>query len=493
MGNSASSTSTTKATVVDDENTPAPPSPIPTEEDPLLVATTVSEEASSQQHRKTRSVDFAVTQEEEHAHRRTRSNRFGGMGARSGGKARHQSESALTESLRNLGIALEPIAEDMMVSMRNIQAAFVEELDTLDQGDTGFLDMSMNRSIAVVPEDLPDLGQEVGLAPKVESPEDMGPPVIQYAALLSAVVAISSNATALHLLEGVPSLLKLFWRMTASYLVLLPFALKSFYRDGIPDLSFGNKVTFVAAVACYSVQAMCFIRALDYTSIGNALIFANSQALLLIIGKGFVGEAIHWMEALGVVIAFSGAILCSFEEEASSSASNSSSDSNEGLVGDVLALAASIMGVGYLTFAKAVRSQMQITVFLFSVMFLGSFLLLGYMMLDSSIELEFSADPDHGVIGWINMEEFRLPILIYLAIVVNCVGTLGFVRAMAYFDNVIIAVATLLEPMLASFIAHAFHVGELPGPLGWCGNLLVAIGTLNVIYPSLDNKEKTMH
>jgi drug/metabolite transporter (DMT)-like permease len=83
--------------------------------------------------------------------------------------------------------------------------------------------------------------------------------------------------------------------------------------------------------------------------------------------------------------------------------------------------------------------------------------------------------------------------LIYLAVVVNCVGTLGFVRAMAYFDNVIIAVATLLEPMLASFIARAFHVGELPGPLGWCGNLLVAIGTLNVIYPSLDNKEKAMH
>lgn len=59
---------------------------------------------------------------------------------------------------------------------------------------------------------------------------------------------------------------------------------------------------------------------------------------------------------------------------------------------------------------------------------------------------------------------------------------------MAYFDNIIIAVATLLEPMLASFIAHSFGVGELPGLMGWAGNALVAAGTICVIYPALGDK-----
>jgi hypothetical protein len=56
---------------------------------------------------------------------------------------------------------------------------------------------------------------------------------------------------------------------------------------------------------------------------------------------------------------------------------------------------------------------------------------------------------------------------------------------MEYFDNVIIAVATLMEPLLASFIAYMFHAGLLPGPLGWFGNALVVCGTLAVVYPSM--------
>jgi drug/metabolite transporter (DMT)-like permease len=65
---------------------------------------------------------------------------------------------------------------------------------------------------------------------------------------------------------------------------------------------------------------------------------------------------------------------------------------------------------------------------------------------------------------------------------------MGFVRAMQYFDNIIISVATLLEPMLATLIAVALGVGELPGTMGWIGNGLVAIGTLAVVYPYLDKQ-----
>jgi drug/metabolite transporter (DMT)-like permease len=65
---------------------------------------------------------------------------------------------------------------------------------------------------------------------------------------------------------------------------------------------------------------------------------------------------------------------------------------------------------------------------------------------------------------------------------------MAFVRAMQYFDNIIISVATLLEPMLATLIAVALGVGELPGTMGWIGNGLVAIGTLAVVYPYLDKQ-----
>lgn len=62
----------------------------------------------------------------------------------------------------------------------------------------------------------------------------------------------------------------------------------------------------------------------------------------------------------------------------------------------------------------------------------------------------------------------------------------GFVRAMQYFDNIVIAVATLLEPLIATVIAVGIGVGEWPGSLGWIGNLLVVLGTLGVVYPSIN-------
>ena len=61
---------------------------------------------------------------------------------------------------------------------------------------------------------------------------------------------------------------------------------------------------------------------------------------------------------------------------------------------------------------------------------------------------------------------------------------MGYVRAMQYFDNLIIAVATLLEPVIATLTAVFLGVGLLPGTLGWFGNAMVALGTFAVVYPS---------
>lgn len=129
---------------------------------------------------------------------------------------------------------------------------------------------------------------------------------------------------------------------------------------------------------------------------------------------------------------------------------------------------------------------MNVTVFMFLVMFLGSFLVLLFMIV-VGIEFQFNDHPIYGLIGWITLHNNHIYILIYIAIICNVCGTMGFVRAMQYFDNLIIAVATLLEPMIASFIAYMFHVGQLPGLYGWIGNIMVAIGTFGVVYPSIHN------
>jgi drug/metabolite transporter (DMT)-like permease len=350
--------------------------------------------------------------------------------------------SQLFESVRTMTVDLEPLREDVAQAVQKIRTTLVKDLDRMDQGETGFFDMSMTRSLSVLPESIPEFMHESGMQPTMELyPKEKEPSTQatagpqtppaqlshQYFALFAAVLAVSSNATALHMLNGVKAPMKLYWRMTASYCALSLFAIRSLSKNGFPTLSPAQWLTFFAAVFCYSIQGILYVSALDYTTIGNALNYANSQALLLIIGKACVGERIHFLEACGVFVACVGAFLCS-TDESQSDASSPETSGGKSYLGDMMALLSAVAGVGYLTFAKAVRSQISVTLFIFGMMFCGSFMVLFFIIVDPSETVQFNMDPYDGVLGWLTLHEFRLPILIYLAIVVNCVGTMGFVR-----------------------------------------------------------------
>jgi len=313
--------------------------------------------------------------------------------------------------------------------------------------------------------------------------------ILNLIMFLLAVFAHSSNSTALHMLTGVTPTMKLFWRMSASYLVLIPFALSSLRKDGLPQLTFSGWTTFLSASVFFTLQTLLFYTALEYTTIGNAVIYGNSQALLLIVAKVFVGERIHVLEGIGVVIAFSGAILCSQDSERSSQ----EEELKNALFGDLLALCSAAFGVAYLTVAKAVRSEMSVMFFITCVLFFGSIIVLVVLAVNPHEELTFDMDPFHGVFGGFDFEYHRFEVLAYLAIVVNFGGSMGFIRAMQHFDTIVIAVGTLCEPLAASLIAFLCHAGLLPGPLGWLGNFLVVVGTLCVVYPSMGKSDGGMH
>jgi len=390
------------------------------------------------------------------------------------------------------------IKEDVEVAAEEVKEAFIVELQQADDGRTFFLDTNLTRALSVLPEELGEfLGEATGIEVELGKEQlvakaDIEQPsadvvkevstsmLFPFLSLLSAVCAVSSNGSALALLRGVAPPLKLYWRMTATGCFLSLFALRTLlHADQRPTLSRGQWLTFSAAVVCFSFQTLLFFVALNYTAIGNAVIYANSQAVILLLGKACVGEAVVFMEGGGAFLAFIGAMLCSKDSEASSK------DGEHALWGDGLAFLSALFGVGYLTFAKAVRPCMSVTVFMCLMMVCGSFMVLLFMV-SSDVEISFSSDPYHGLFGWLAWRPDRFLVEVWIVVVCNVVGTMGFVRAMASFDNIIIAVATLLEPMVACFIAYKLKVGLLPGPLGWLGNALVMMGTFCVVYPSVN-------
>ena len=196
------------------------------------------------------------------------------------------------------------------------------------------------------------------------------------------------------------------------------------------------------------------------------------------------------MEGIGALVASSGAIVCASSEHNDNEDKDDNDDKAEALMGDFYALASAFCGVGYLTFTKSARSTTSVTMFPFLMMFDVSFLILFYIILVGE-QFTWSMNPTHGLFGWMELSADRLGVELWIVLVCNLVGTMGFVRSLRYFDSIIIAVATLLEPMLASIIAFSMGVGELPGLQGTIGNLLVALGTLAVVYPSIDNCSTT--
>ncbi|KAL3924053.1 MAG: hypothetical protein SGILL_001284 [Bacillariaceae sp.] len=458
-------------------------------------------------------------------HRKAHTVGVGNMLERTGGRVRglfgrpnttkrHRKNKSSISDLIDAAVRsvdLDSIADDFRQTASSVKHTLVEELEEMDQGvGSGFFDMTATRNFAIIPDDMLDFGVEVqwltsssrGPMPRVEelgpdeetakmeldmeeeTPTNKGrgsPMIINLLLLLVAVFAHSSNSTALHMLDGVSPTMKLFWRMSASYLILVPFAILYLRREGFPKLSCSGWTTFVSAAAFYTCSTLCFYTALEYTTIGNAVIYANSQALLLIVGKVFIGEPIHVFEGIGVVVAFSGAILCSKDSEETSA----ELDVSNALFGDLLALCSAAFGVAYLTVARVVRSQMSVMFFITFVMFLGSLMVLAYLAINPHEEVSIDMDPFHGIFGGFDITHGRLEVMAYLAIVVNVGGSMGMIRAMQHFETIIIAVATLMEPLAASLIAFVCKAGLLPGPLGWLGNFLVVFGTLCVVYPSM--------
>jgi len=319
------------------------------------------------------------------------------------------------------------------------------------------------------------------------------PPIHAYGILIFAIVCLSLTGPFFNVQAGVEAEMKIFWRTSCTNCILLPLAIRGLYQEGWPSLAISHWCMVFLAGFSYSMLGIFFVLSLDYTSIGNAMVLNNSQAILLMVGKFFVGERVTHSEALGAFIAFSGAVLCSMDAAqaepgthgaASIAVMDEDDSSSRGtwrtLMGDGFALLSAFGGVGYLVFAQTVRPHLNLYMFMFFNMFQNSLYALLYIVA-SGQTYTIDLDPYTGLFGWLNFRPDRLPTDVVAVLLCNFFGVMGYIRMMHYFDKLIISVAGLMEPVVATLLAYGMGVGMLPGSLGWIGMALVTGGTFSVI------------
>ena len=330
-------------------------------------------------------------------------------------------------------VFVEEILEEIVEEVKDVAEAFVEELVEADDGDTFFLDMGLARGMSILPDDVvcvaeataPETTMVIPIPTtgnreeRVTDPEAKPlittneidvkliaskamstTPTSAYILLVTAVMSLSSVGPLLNLQSGVNPLLKIYWWMSGTAMALVPFTGFSVYRDGLPTTLHGPQLfTLFLTAASYATMGSGFVMALEYTSVGNTVILSNSQSILLLVGKIFVGQRILALEAAGAILAFCGAALCSQDlADRGSPPSLSGNDMNNTydghnlltLWGDFLALVDAMGGVCYLVFAKTIRPHISLYLFMFLIMLLGSTLILIFMIITMSHDGEIT-------------------------------------------------------------------------------------------------------
>ncbi|KAL3942081.1 MAG: hypothetical protein SGBAC_003677 [Bacillariaceae sp.] len=325
-------------------------------------------------------------------------------------------------------------------------------------------------------------------------------PLSAYFLLASAVVALSCIAPLLDLQEA-DAIMKIVWRQSATTMLLAVWAAASFNAEGSCGIdgppSAKSWVCTILAGVFYSPLCTMFSMSLDYTTVENAVAFSNTQSLLILLGKYLLGAAVSQRQSVGALVAFGGFICFNLDsiqmmvEEVNAAAADGDSNPSAIFYGDVMSCGSAIFGVGYLLLSKEARTEISLFPFMF-VLMLSAAIVSNITAYSLGKPLQvLSMDEYWGTFGFLHWDRIdRLPLEIITVIVCNIFGTMGYIRALKYFDPLVVSVAALSEPVVAQFISFVAQVGLLPGWFGWIGNALIAIGSYCVAYQPLETKEE---
>ncbi|OQS07399.1 Drug/Metabolite Transporter (DMT) Superfamily [Thraustotheca clavata] len=307
---------------------------------------------------------------------------------------------------------------------------------------------------------------------------------VGFAILAVSFASVSSLGVAFDLERGVPPVLKLFWKVSGSCMVLFCIILGQILlkKGALPHME-NPRDTIRRILLCaagFTVWNASFNWALAHTSVAHVYVLNNCHSLLMVVWRAVSGDALVFAEGFGSVVGIAGSIVTAMDHDGQSSNSDIVGPS---MYGDIGAFLGAIGAVLYFLQAKVISTRMPFLFFMLCHSFTVCMFLLPTMWcLGESYEL--SSNPSNGLFGWANWQLDRLPIEIYLVVICDFGGRMGFIRVLAYFDPLVVSITMLMQPILAAFFGVAAGVATVPGLITCIGSVIVIAGTALVISSS---------
>ena len=274
------------------------------------------------------------------------------------------------------------------------------------------------------------------------------------AALTLAVVAVSTSAILVRY-SAAPSLVKAFYRVLFTTLLLVPFALVR-HREAFSRFTSRDWLVASAGGVALAVHFASWFESLEWTSVAASVTIVQSQVLFVAIGAAFVlSERVTRRTVVGMVVALSGIAVLSVGDSLTGVAGAAP------LFGNALALVGAVCAAGYVLAGRSLRQRIALVPYVIVVYSVCVAVLLALTVADGAPLLDYPPRE------WL--------LFLGMAIGPGIFGHTVLNWALAHVESSVVSVSLLGEPIGSALLALVL-LGEVPSVVTVVGGAIVLVG-----------------
>ena len=294
------------------------------------------------------------------------------------------------------------------------------------------------------------------------------PAVSPHAAIVIAIVAVSTSAILVTWSQA-PSVVKAFYRVLFTTLLLAPFALLR-YREQFH--LFSGRDLIMAAITGVALAAhfVAWFESLNWTTVAASVTLVQSQPAFVALGAYlFLGERVTTRMVAGIAVATAGIAVMSL-----GGLLDPATFSETALYGNALAVFGAVMAAGYVLAGRSLRQRVSLIPYVTVVYSVCAVVLL-LAAIGSGETVALTAYPP---------TEWAL--FLAMAIGPGVFGHTAINWALKYVESSVVSVSLLGEPVGSTLLALVL-LTEIPGPETVVGGAIVLAG----IYVTATNRTET--
>jgi drug/metabolite transporter (DMT)-like permease len=276
------------------------------------------------------------------------------------------------------------------------------------------------------------------------------------AALTVAVIAVSTSAILIRY-SSAPSLVKAFYRVLFTTLLLVPFALAR-HREAFGRLTGRDWLVAVAGGVALAIHFASWFESLRWTSVAASVTIVQSQVLFVAIGAALLlTEHVTRRTLAGVVVAFCGIAVMSVGD----ALTGANVAGTAPLYGNALALVGAVCAAGYVLAGRSLRQRIPLIPYVIVVYSVCAVVLLALTVADGAALVDY---PPH---EWL--------LFLGMAVGPGLVGHTVLNWALAHVESSVVSVSLLGEPIGSALLALLL-LGEVPSAITVVGGAVVLLG-----------------